>query len=70
VNLRSTTLSATKLLQNISSGGSLAALDAIFTNDNLPLTFDTGGNLQGLTLIENDLANLHDAGGALGGTIP
>jgi len=70
VNLRSTTLSGTKLLQNISSGANLAAVDAIFTNNNLSLTFDTGGNLQGLTLIEIDLANLHDTGGTLSGTVP
>jgi len=63
-------LSGTKLLQNISSGANLAAVDAIFTNNNLSLTFDTGGNLQGLTLIEIDLANLHDTGGTLSGTVP
>jgi hypothetical protein len=69
VNLRSTTLAAAKLLQHISSGANLAAVDAIFTNNNLPLTFDTGGNLQGLTLIENDLTNLHDTGGTLSGPV-
>jgi hypothetical protein len=69
VNLRSTTLTAANLLQNISSGASFAALNAIFTGGGSPLMFDTGGNLQGLILIENDLANLQDNAGTLGGTV-
>jgi hypothetical protein len=68
VNLRTTTLPAANLIQNISSGANFAALNAIFTNGGSPLMFDTGGDLQGLILIENDLANLQDNAGALGGT--
>ena len=69
VTLRSTTLPAGDLIQNISSGANLTAVNAIFTNGNLPLTFNTGGNLQGLILIETDLASLRDTGGTLSGTV-
>ncbi len=69
VNLRTTTLPAANLLQNIASGANLAALNATFTSGSSPLMFDTGGSLQGLILIENDLANLQDNAGTLGGTM-
>ena len=68
VNLRSTTLASGTLLQN-QTGANLAAIKALFTNAGLPLLFDTGGSLIGLTLIETDLTNIHDNGGALSGTI-
>jgi hypothetical protein len=68
VNLRSTTIPAGKLLAN-QTGANLAALNAIFTNNNMPLLFDTGGTLNGLALIEADLENIQDNGGTLSGTI-
>jgi hypothetical protein len=69
VNLKSKKIPAANLLQNLPRGSNLSALDAIFTNGGLQLGFDTGGSLQGLILIENDLASLKDNGGTLGGTI-
>jgi hypothetical protein len=68
VNLTGTTIAANNLLQN-STGANLSAITAIFTNNHLPLLFDTGGNLAGLELIETDLANLKDNSGVLSGTI-
>jgi hypothetical protein len=68
VNLRSTTLPAGKLLAN-QTGVNLAALNAIFTNSNTPLLFDTGGTLNGLALIVADLENIQDNSGTLSGTV-
>ncbi len=70
VNLKSTKISTADLLQNLPAGANRSAIDALFTNNNSQLGFDTGGNLQGLALIKNDLAVLKDNGGTLGGTIP
>ncbi|MDE3067722.1 MAG: hypothetical protein KGJ60_09245, partial [Verrucomicrobiota bacterium] len=64
-----TTLSAGNFLQN-QTGSNLAAITAIFTNGGSPLLFDTGGSLNGLALIQTDLTNLQDSGGALSGTVP
>ena len=47
-----------------------AVIDAIFTDSSLPLSFDTGGPLKGLGLIETDLTNIGVTGGDLTGTIP
>ncbi len=68
VNLRSTTLPAGKLLAN-QTGVNLTALNAIFTNNNTPLLFDTGGTLNGLALIVADLENIQDNSGTLSGTV-
>lgn len=69
VNLSSTTIAASNLLQN-QTGANLAAISAIFTNGGFPLLFDTGGTLNGLALIETDLTNLKDTSGVLSGTVP
>jgi hypothetical protein len=69
INLMSTTIAANNELQNV-TGANLAALNAVFTNNNTPLLFDTGGTLQGLVLIETDLANIQDNSGILSGTVP
>lgn len=68
VNLSGTTITANSLIQN-ATGSNLTAISAIFTNNDQPLSFDTGGNLAGLALMESDLANLMDNGGVLSGTI-
>jgi hypothetical protein len=57
------------LLENV-SGANLSAINAIFTHGGTPLQFNSGGNLQGLVLIENDLKNLQDSAGGLSGTVP
>lgn len=60
VNLtKSTTIATVNLIAN-ATGANLSAINSIFTNNNLPLFFDTGGNLAGLALIETHLANLQD----------
>ncbi len=70
VNLLSTTIAAANLLQNVQSGANFSAINAIFTNNGLPLLFNTGGVLDGLSLILADLADLVDNSGVLSGTIP
>ena len=47
-----------------------AAIDAIFTNNSLPLQFDTGGTLAGLTLLQTDLTGIGIVDGQLAGTTP
>jgi hypothetical protein len=69
VNLKSTTIAATSLLQNL-TGSNLAAVMAIFTNSHAQLLFDTSGTLAGLGLMETDLAEIADNNGVLSGTIP
>jgi hypothetical protein len=69
VNLKSTTIAAANLLENV-SGANLSAINAIFTNGGAPLQFNSGGSLQGLILIENDLKNLQDSAGSLSGPVP
>jgi len=70
VNLKAGfTIPAGNLFHNV-SGANLSAISAIFTNALAPLTFDTGGSLAGLGLIETDLAGLHISGGSLTGTTP
>ncbi len=63
-----TTIAANNELQNV-TGANLSALNAIFTNNNASLLFDTGGTLQGLVLIETDLMNIQDNSGVLSGTV-
>jgi hypothetical protein len=68
INLTSTTIAANNELQSV-TGANLSALNAIFTNNSSALLFDTGGTLQGLVLIETDLANIQDNSGTLSGTV-
>ena len=71
INLASTTKIATaNVFKNLNTGANLSALNAIFTDASNLLTFDAGGNLAGLGLIETDLAGLHISGGSLTGTNP
>lgn len=69
INIKSTTIAAANRLQN-QTGSNLAIIEAIFTDGNSPLLFNTGGSLNGLILIETDLANIQDSGGTLSGTVP
>lgn len=68
VNLKSTPIAAANLLENV-SGANRSAINAIFTNGGAPLQFNSGGNLQGLVLIENDLKNLQNNAGSLSGPV-
>jgi hypothetical protein len=68
VNMKSTTMGAGNMLENV-TGANLSAIKAIFTNGGVPLQFNTGGNLQGLALIGNDLKNLENSAGSLSGPI-
>ncbi len=68
-NLKSTTLAAGNLIVS-ATGANLSAITDIFTDNDSPLRFDTGGNLAGLALIETDLATIQDNSGVLSGTIP
>lgn len=72
VNLaRSVRVAPANLFQNQEGGANGAVIDAIFTDGLSPLTFDTGGTLAGLSLVEADLASLHaSTSGALTGTAP
>ena len=71
INLVTTTKIATaNVFKNLAAGANLSALNAIFTDASNLLTFDTGGNLAGLGLIETDLAGLHISAGNLTGTTP
>jgi len=71
INLASTTkIAPANVFKNLTAGANLSALNAIFTDASNLLTFDVGGNLAGLGLIETDLAGLHISGGSLTGTNP
>jgi hypothetical protein len=67
-DLRATTIAAANLLQN-QTGANLSELGDVFASSGVPLLFDTGGNLAGLTLIETHLGEIQDNGGVLGGVV-
>jgi len=69
VNQTTNYLTANNLLASLQGTANGSVLTAIFTNGGNGLLFDTGGTLQGLDLIETDLANLKDTSGKLSGTI-
>jgi hypothetical protein len=58
------------LFANQEGTGNGDVLEAIFTDGGAPLAFDTGGSLQGLSLLIGELKGIHVAGGALTGTTP
>jgi hypothetical protein len=71
INLAKTTTSASaSLFSKLQGSANGAVLNAIFTGSSLPLSFDTGGSLQGLALIVTDLNNITVTGGQLTGTNP
>src|SRR5690606_19379144 len=67
---KSSKLAATQLLANLDGTGDSAMLNAVFTNGSMPLTFDSGGMLEGLAAISADLINLAVEGGSLSGSTP
>jgi hypothetical protein len=57
------------IFNNVGTSANGAAIDAIFTNNSLPLAFDLSGlDLQGLALIQSDLLALRVSNGTLTGT--
>jgi len=70
MNIAKSPIAAANVFANTLGTANGQAITAIFTNAAAPLTFDTGGNLQGLALIRSDLNALTPGVGGLGGTIP